>query len=61
MEPWQGRVVAEERQLEERLTKLEAFIAERKAPTFEDERLLIEQAAAMRTYLTVLRLRGARW
>ena len=61
MEPWQTRVAEERSELEEKLTRLQTFIAQRKAPTFDDERLLIEQAAAMRTYLTVLQRRMARW
>lgn len=61
--PWQARVIGEAKDLHEKLDALTVFVG---SPAFkgvdpEEQALLMEQAAHMRRYLTVLKARVARW
>ena len=57
MEPYQERVIEEEKQLAERTTKLEAFIFGPDFPINLEGGRLRRQLVAMRQYLAVLRER----
>lgn len=64
MEAWQDRVIAEKRELDEKIVKIVAFIESSAAfPSLpaEDQRLLRDQLAAMSDYGEALRLRIARF
>lgn len=63
MKPHEERVVAEEKDLSDKLNKLGVFIAGEpfQALDFEDRRLLQEQQIYMTKYASVLRQRIARF
>lgn len=63
MLPYQERVVAERRQLNEKIARLEAFIDGTVYPKLSEteQDLLKQQLAVMRQYRYVLALRMALW
>lgn len=60
-EPYQQRVVEEREQLDERISKLEAFIEGLDASLAKDVDLLRCQLYAMRSYHAILSERISRW
>lgn len=63
MLPYQERVVAERRQLNEKIARLEAFVDSDAYPRLSEteQDLLKQQLAAMRQYRYILALRVALW
>lgn len=59
MEPWKQRVIDEKEQLDERMTKLDAYMeTDAFRDLYEDERgLLLQQIDAMDDYARILRYR----
>jgi len=53
MEDWQERVVAEQRELQEKITKLEVFLPAENLSD-EDNGLLFQQLQAMKRYSKIL-------
>lgn len=63
MKAWQKRVEKERAELQAKLDRLETYVRSDKFDELEqtDATLLIQQAAAMGTYLNVLRIRILRF